>query len=109
MRDHGLSARAAAGGIALEHVRRELRRDDDSVALSAIVRDVLANDRLRMALRIAVRGIDDVAATLEVRVDDALRLLRLRALSDMRDLVSRRAAAAVRSDKLREKVVLWHR
>src|SRR5262249_8201175 len=42
--DDGLAVRAAAVRVAQEHVRHELRRDDEAIALLAVVREVLADD-----------------------------------------------------------------
>ena len=64
--DDGLAVRAAAVGVAHEHVGHELRREDDAVALLPIVREVLADDRLGVTLRVPVRRVDEVAAAIEV-------------------------------------------
>jgi hypothetical protein len=72
--DDGLAVRAAAVGVAHEHVRHELRRDDDAVALLPVLGEVFADDGLRVPLRITVRRVDEVAAALEVAIQDALRL-----------------------------------
>ena len=43
--------------------------------LAAMAAEVVADDRLGVAVRVAVGGIDEVAAPVEVAVDDRLRRL----------------------------------
>jgi len=78
LRDDGFAIAAAAVRVAEEHVRHELRRDDEALALLPIATDVLADDRLGVTLRVAVRRVDEVAAAIDVRIEDALGLFRLR-------------------------------
>ena len=96
LRQDRLAARAAAVGIAEEHVRRELRREDDAIPLPPIVREVLAEDGLGVALRVAVRGVDEVAAPVDVVVEDALRVSDLGAPPPL--LAERHRPEAERAD-----------
>ena len=56
-------------------VGAELDRDDEAVALVALTADVIVDDLLRVPLGVEIGGIDEVAAQLEVAVDDRLGLL----------------------------------
>ena len=73
--EHRLSRRAAAVRIALPHVSAELRGDDHAVALAAARagREVVAEDRLAVTLRVHVGGVDEVAAALEVARQNRVR------------------------------------
>ena len=74
-RDDGLAARAAAVRVAGIQVAAELGGDDEAVAASRVAADVVAEDLLGVTLRVEVRGVDEVAADLDVAVHDLLRFL----------------------------------
>ena len=62
-------------GIAGVEVAAELRRDDEAIAPGGMAAEVVADDLLGVALRVEVRGVDEVAAELDEAIDDLLRLL----------------------------------
>jgi hypothetical protein len=78
------------------NVGHELRGDDDAVALLPVMREVLADDRLGVTLRVPVRGVEEVAAAIDVGIEDALRLRGLGAPAPF--LAERHRAEAERAD-----------
>jgi hypothetical protein len=63
---------AAAVGV-LPHLAPDLRREHDIVALAAGER--LADDDLRLSLRVDIRGVDEVDPGVQPAVDDPDRLV----------------------------------
>src|SRR5690606_30934856 len=70
---------AAGVGVAGEEVAAELRGDDDAVAsdvVRALGAEEVADDLLGVALGVAVGGVEEVPAALEVRGEDRAGVLR---------------------------------
>src|SRR5262249_59260002 len=76
-------ARAAAVRIAGVEVAAELGGDDEAVAARLVPPYVVADDLLGVAPGVEVRGVDEVAAELEVAIDDLLGLLHARAPAEV--------------------------
>src|SRR6202008_656713 len=74
-RDDRLAARSAAIGISPVEIAAELRGDHEAIAPRGMASDMIADDLLRVAFRVEVRGVDEVAATLDEAIDNSLRLL----------------------------------
>ncbi len=70
--DYRFAPGAAGVGIAWIKVAAELRRDDQTVPLGSVAADMIADDLLRMAFGVAVRGIDEVAAELDEAIENLL-------------------------------------
>ncbi|MBZ0172836.1 MAG: hypothetical protein K8E66_10680, partial [Phycisphaerales bacterium] len=70
--DHALAPAAAGVGVAREHVAGALGGDDESVAPGGVAADVVADDFFGVALGVDVGGVEEVAAAIEIGVDDFL-------------------------------------
>jgi hypothetical protein len=73
--DDRLAARATAVGVAGEQVAEELRCQDHPVAPAGMRREPVAENPLRVAVAVEVRGVDEVPTEIEVRREDLLGLL----------------------------------
>ncbi len=76
--DDRLAPRASAVRIAGIEIAAELRGDDQAIALGGIVADMVADDLFGVALGVAVRGVDEVAAEIDEPIDDLLGFLDAR-------------------------------
>jgi len=57
-----LAPRASSVGISGVEIPAELRREDEALAPRRVMPDVIADDLLGVALRVEVRGVDEIAA-----------------------------------------------
>src|SRR6185369_14353791 len=73
-----LAARATTVRIAGIEVAEELRGDDDAIAARAIAADGFADDRFRVAFRVHVGRVDEIAAAREIAAEDGRGLRRRR-------------------------------
>jgi hypothetical protein len=69
------SAVAVGVRVVVGHAAVDLRRQDHSVALAVSV-ERLAGDLLARAVRVDVRGVEEIDACVERPVDDRVRIVR---------------------------------
>jgi hypothetical protein len=70
--DHRFAARAAAVGITRIKIAAELGGDRQAIAAGGVAPYVVADDLLGVAPCVEVRRVDEVAAEVDVPVDDLL-------------------------------------
>jgi hypothetical protein len=73
--DDRAPAGTAAVRVAGEHVPEELRRQNHVLAATGARGEEVAEDLLRVAVGVEVRGVDEVPAAVQVGREDLLRLL----------------------------------
>ena len=79
--DDVLSTGPAGVRIARIQIPEELGGDDDAVAAAAVASDEVTDDFFRVALRVDVRGVDEIPAALDEARDDSVRIRYVRSPS----------------------------
>jgi hypothetical protein len=74
-RDDRLAPGTAAVGIAGVEAAAEFRGDDQPLAAARVATDMVSYDLFRMALGVEVRGVEEVAAELDVAIQDLFRFI----------------------------------